>query len=150
MMTACPGNSATIGIAISPHRKAVTQLRAVTLSNTLTPYDKPSLITLVRLPAFERSAHGLLTEADHRWLDNTIAENPGAGVIMRGTGGVRKIRIALHGRGKSGGARVIYYYAGKMQRVYLLAVYAKNTQDNLSAAERRQMRQLTAVLEAEP
>lgn len=111
--------------------------------------DNPSLITLVRLPSFERGAHGLLTEANNRWLDNTLAVNPAAGVVVRNTGGVRKIRIALDGRGKSGGARVIYYFVGKIQRVFLLAVYAKNTHDRLSAAERRQMRHLTAALEAE-
>jgi hypothetical protein len=87
----------------------------------------------VRLPAFERDARGLLSEDANRW---------------RGTGGVRKIRIAVEGRGKSGGARVIYYFADRTQRVFLVAVYAKNKQDNLSAADRQQMRRLAAVLEA--
>ena len=68
---------------------------------------------------------------------------------MRGTGGVRKIRVALEGQGKHGGARVIYYYVGRKERVFLVAAYAKNKQDNLSAAERQQMRRLTVALEAE-
>ena len=104
----------------------------------------------MRLPSFERSARGLLGEEENRWLDNTLAANPTAGVVMRGTGGVRKLRIALEGRGKSGGARVIYYYLGRKQRIFLVSVYAKNEADNVSAAELRQMRKLTAVLEAEP
>jgi mRNA-degrading endonuclease RelE of RelBE toxin-antitoxin system len=94
--------------------------------------------------------HGLLGEEENRWLDNTLAANPTAGVVMRGTGGVRKLRIALEGRGKSGGARVIYYYLGRKERIFLVSVYAKNEADNVSAAELRQMRKLTAVLEAEP
>ena len=102
----------------------------------------------MRSPAFDRDARGLLSDDAHRWLDNTLAANPTAGVIMRGTGGVRKIRIALEGRGKSGGARVIYYYASRTQRIFLVAVYAKNKQDSLSAADRQQMRRLAAVLEA--
>lgn len=69
---------------------------------------------------------------------------------MRGTGGVRKIRVALAGRGKSGGARVIYYYVGAKERVFLLLAYPKNEKDNLTGGEKEQMRKLTAILEKEP
>src|SRR5665647_2676398 len=112
--------------------------------STIFPLRSKALLrTLVRLPSFERSARGLLGEEENRWLDNTLAANPTAGVVMRGTGGVRKLRIALEGRGKSGGARVIYYYLGRKQRIFLVSVYAKNEADNVSAAELRQMRKLT-------
>ena len=120
------------------------------LSPTLPLRDKPLLRSLVRLPTFERDARGLLGEEEQRWLDNTLATNPTAGVVMRGTGGVRKLRLALTGRGKSGSARVIYYFTVKSQRIFLVTVYAKSKQDNLSATERHQMRRLTAVLGAEP
>ena len=69
--------------------------------------------------------------------------------MIRGTGGVRKLRIALPGRGKRGGARVIYYYHAGSDRVFLIRVYAKNRKEDLAEAERQQMRRLATVLEAE-
>jgi hypothetical protein len=62
---------------------------------------------------------------------------------------VRKLRVALPGRGKRGGARVIYYYHGAADRVFLIRAYAKNRKADLSAAERQEMRKLAVVLEAE-
>ena len=121
-------------------------MRTLILSGILQEYDKAQPFTIVRLPTFERDARGLLDDEEQRWLDYTLATDPTVGAVMRGTGGVRKMRLALHGRGKSGGARVIYFFAANTQRIFLLTVYAKNMQDNLSAAERHQMRRLTAVL----
>ncbi len=112
--------------------------------------DAPVYRTIIRLPSFERSAKGLLSEEEQRWIDNTVGERPEAGAVMRDTGGVRKLRVALPGRGKSGGARVIYYYRGAKERVFLILAYPKNEKENLNAAEKKRMRKLTAVLEAEP
>lgn len=92
----------------------------------------------------------MLTEPEAQWLESTLAQNPAAGNVVSGTGGVRKLRVALRGRGKSGGARVIYYFRGARQRVYLILAYRKNTRLNLTAAERRVMRTLVAKLESEP
>jgi len=69
--------------------------------------------------------------------------------VIRGTGGVRKTRVALPGRGKSGGARVIYYYHGGAERVFLILVYSKNRKEGLTGAEKEAMRKLTALLAAE-
>jgi hypothetical protein len=120
------------------------------LHTILTEGDKPVFRTIVRVPSFERSARGLLGEAEHRWLDNTLGTNPFAGVVIRDTGGVRKLRLALERGGKSGGARVIYFYSGRKQRVFLLFVYSKREKDDLSSVERGHMRKLTAILETEP
>ena len=60
------------------------------------------------------------------------------------------LRIPLAGGGKRGGARIIYYYHGAKQRVYLILAYVKGTKDSLSGQETQQMRKLTAVLESEP
>ena len=92
----------------------------------------------------------MLTEPEEHWLESTLAQNPAAGNVVSGTGGVRKLRVALRGRGKSGGARVIYYFRGARQRVYLILAYRKNTKLNLTGAERRVMRTLVAKLESEP
>ena len=69
--------------------------------------------------------------------------------MIRGTGGVRKMRVALPRRGKSGGARVIYYYHGGTERVFLILAYSKNRKEGLTGAERLAMRKLTALLAAE-
>jgi hypothetical protein len=92
----------------------------------------------------------VLSEEEQRWLDNVLGQSPETGAVMRGTGGVRKLRVALPGRGKSGGARVIYYYRGAKERVFLILAYRKNEKDNLTGAEKRQMQRLTAMLEVEP
>lgn len=77
-----------------------------------------------------------------------VAANPKAGEIIPKTGGVRKIRWALAGRGKRGGARVIYYYHSQRLPVFLLAAYGKNEKANLCMAERNAMKRLIPVLVA--
>lgn len=75
-----------------------------------------------------------------------IAANPEAGNVIPETGGVRKIRWALPGRGKSGGARVVYYFHNESLPVFLLAAYGKNEKTNLSKAERNAMAKLVHAL----
>jgi hypothetical protein len=77
-----------------------------------------------------------------------VGANPKAGEIIPETAGVRKIRWALAGRGKRGGARVIYYYHDERLPLFLLATYGKNEKANLSRAERNAMKQLIPVLVA--
>ena len=83
-------------------------------------------------------------------MDHLLAQRPAAGAIVRGTGGVRKLRVRSSGRGKRGGARVIYYYHGRKDRVYLILAYPKNAKDDLSGREKQRLRKLTTVLEGEP
>ena len=68
-----------------------------------------------------------------------VATHPGAGDIIPETGDVRKLRWALEGRGKRGGARVIYYYHSERLPVVMLDMYAKNVKANLTKAERNAM-----------
>lgn len=75
-----------------------------------------------------------------------IAANPEAGEIMPGCGGARKLRVAKPGRGKSGGYRVITYFAGDMFPAFLLTVFGKNEKANLSPAERNALAGLTKRL----
>jgi len=74
---------------------------------------------------------------------------PKAWPIIVGTGGARKARAARGGRGKSGGARVIYYVVSRRDVLYLLDVYAKSMKENLTNAETREIRKLIAAIEAE-
>jgi len=75
-----------------------------------------------------------------------IANNPDAGAIMPGTGGARKIRFAKRGKGKSGGYRIITFFAGVDIPVFLLDIYSKSSQENLSQAGRNELRQVLATL----
>ena len=75
-----------------------------------------------------------------------IARNPTCGEVMEGTGGVRKVRFALPGRGKSGGARVIYYFHSDVMPAFLLSIFAKKEKGNLTKAERNALVRLVDVL----
>ncbi|HZR59425.1 MAG TPA: type II toxin-antitoxin system RelE/ParE family toxin [Xanthobacteraceae bacterium] len=68
---------------------------------------------------------------------------------MVGTGGARKARAARGGRGKSGGARIIYYVVSRRGVVYLLDVYAKSAKEDLTDAEKKEIRKLVAPIEAQ-
>jgi hypothetical protein len=70
-------------------------------------------------------------------------------VVVPGTGGVRKLRWALPGRGKSGGARVIYYYHNESIPLYALDIYAKNQKTNLFAAEKKAASKTIAAIKVE-
>lgn len=85
-----------------------------------------------RLQTFERSASGLLTEADVMELEIALMLRPEAGALIPGGKGLRKLRRPLDGRGKSGGARVIYYYISDDATIYLVFAYAKNRQSDLT------------------
>jgi hypothetical protein len=107
------------------------------------------LLEFIRLPSYERSSKGLFGEEEHRRVESMLVDDPVAGDVIEGTGGVRKLRVALSGGGKRGGARVIYYYRQSKGRIYLVLVYAKNERENITRAERNAMRTLTAALEDE-
>ena len=101
------------------------------------------------MPAFEKSARGLIGEDERRALEILLLENPGRGPVIRGTGGVRKLRIGLRGRGKRGGGRVIYYFRAAKDRIYMITAYGKTDQTELSAGDRAVIRELVERLEGE-
>lgn len=106
-------------------------------------------LEFVFLPSFERSAAGVLTDKEIRDLELELLENPHAGAVVAGTGGVRKVRLALPGRGKRGSTRVIYLYVEARQKIYLLLCYPKNEQEDLTAEQKKTIRQLVAKLQEE-
>lgn len=77
-----------------------------------------------------------MSEEERSAVVDIIAVDPMAGEIMPGCGGARKLRVARPGAGKSGGYRVVTYYAGETVPVFLLTVFPKNVKANLSKAER--------------
>lgn len=87
--------------------------------------------------AFERQAEEAgMSLVEVNDVIDLVARNPLSGAIMPGTGGCRKLRVAGRGKGKSGGYRVITYFAAQSMPVYLLAVFGKVEKANLTQAER--------------
>lgn len=104
------------------------------------------MITVAELPEYIRRAEKLLSDAERRDVVDYLAIHPKAGDVMEGTGGVRKLRWGRGGRGKSGGVRVVYYFHSEAMPLYLLALFAKNEQANLSKAERNELAGLVDIL----
>ncbi len=94
---------------------------------------------LVQTRRYSKAIKKILTEPERLAVEESIAHDPEKGVVIRGTGGLRKLRIAAKGHGKRGGARVIYYFWREQELILLLAVYAKNQQEDLSPAEQKML-----------
>jgi hypothetical protein len=104
------------------------------------------LITVAEVPEYIRRSAKLLSESERNGVIDHVAANPKAGDLIQGTGGVRKLRWARSGRGKSGGVRVIYYFHSEVLPLYLLTVFGKGEKADLSQAERNELAKLVQVL----
>jgi len=80
-----------------------------------------------------------LGDEDYRALQNHLMARPDAGAVIRGSGGVSKVRWAVGGKGKSGGLRVIYYWLTADGQIMFLRLYGKSEKENLSTAELKQV-----------
>lgn len=87
-----------------------------------------------------------LTDADLRRLQEELLADPQIERVMQGTGGVRKMRFAFENRGKSGSVRVIYVDFEIREKLYLLTAYPKSEKDNLTKAERNELKKLVEIL----
>lgn len=103
-------------------------------------------LTIAETKQFQSKAENLLSEVDRNSLINYLALHPESGIVMRGTGGIRKIRWARENKGKSGGVRVIYYYYNQDMPLFLLTLFGKNEKANLSQAECNELAKLTKFL----
>jgi hypothetical protein len=103
-------------------------------------------ITVVETPEFLSATRKLLDDAERSLLVEYLAYNPSAGDLIPGTGGLRKLRWGLEGRGKRGGARVIYYFHNSGLPLFALTAYAKNERADISQAERNEFQKLTKLL----
>lgn len=100
----------------------------------------------VETPTFTRLVTALLSDADYHDLQIELAETPDRGDLIKGGGGIRKLRYGMEGRGKSGGIRVIYYWLKDDHSIYMLLVYPKSKKDTLSDRETAILRELVKRL----
>ena len=104
--------------------------------------------TLVPIGTFEDKARRLLGKAGFDGMLDLLARRPKAGRVIQGTGGLRKVRIARPGKGKSGVTRVIYYYHNVDKPMLLLLIYAKADQENMTDAQKAQLkRHVDAIID---
>ena len=92
--------------------------------------------TVVEAPSYLADAERLFSSAERMAIVDRLAADPTCGVVIPGSGGIRKVRFGYGTRGKSGGARIIYLFSGERLPVFVLAVFAKNEKANISPAER--------------
>ncbi len=102
-------------------------------------------MTVQELPEFAHEADRLLGNIVHAQLIAFLGLNPTAGVVVPGTGGVRKLRWAVPGRGKRSGARVIYYFHNDSSPLLALDIYAKNVQEDLTEEQKKQLRRIAGA-----
>lgn len=104
------------------------------------------LISVVETTIFTRRATALLSREEYDALIDFLAANPYVGDEIVGTGGVRKLRFAAQGKGKSGGVRVVYYVLDEAMPLYALLIYGKGEQADLTAEQRKSVKAIAASL----
>lgn len=94
----------------------------------------------VETPIFTALVLELLSDDEYSEFQQFLIADPQVGDVIKGTGGLRKVRWAAGGKGKRGGVRVIYYVVDEAGQVRLLLIYKKGIQDDLTAAQRKQLK----------
>ena len=102
---------------------------------------------IIETPTFTRMITAFLNDEDYRILQHILAANPEAGDIIRGGGGIRKIRFALPGKGKRGGVRVIYYWQKSKDSIFMLIAYIKSKKSTLTTEETVILKRLVKEIE---
>ena len=104
----------------------------------------------VRLLEFDKQCKRIgLSEDDIYNIEIKLLIEPACGDMIQGTGGIRKIRVAINNSGKSGGARVAYVDFASYNKTYFLTVFAKGETDNFNQAEKSELKLLVSVLKNE-
>jgi hypothetical protein len=99
-------------------------------------------VWFIETPVFSSQLHGLLSDEEYRALQLALALRPEQGALIPGSGGLRKLRWMLRGRGKRGGLRVIYFWDPAEDGIYLLFLYPKNRQEDLTPDQLKRLRRI--------
>ena len=115
----------------------------------MTQSHHTGLLTFVETGIFTRLLGDVVSDEDYAEFQRELSRHPDQGDLLAGCGGVRKVRLAARGKGKSGGARVIYLYLRHREHIYLLYLFTKGDADNLSADGKKTMRGLAQQIRRE-
>jgi mRNA-degrading endonuclease RelE of RelBE toxin-antitoxin system len=107
-----------------------------------TPLAYYSAMIFIETPIFTKRLRELLSDDSYAAFQRQLAERPDMGDVIEGTGGIRKVRVASSGHGKRGGSRVIYYHFTSASQIALVLIYPKNEKDDLTADERKVLKQI--------
>lgn len=99
-------------------------------------------VWFIETPVFSNQLYGLLSDDEYRALQLAITLRPEQGALIQGSGGLRKLRWAGHGTGKRGGLRVIYYWDRAEELIYLLFLYSKGEQQDLTPHQLKLLRSI--------
>lgn len=105
-------------------------------------------IEFIETLIFTKQIKAIATDDELKNLQVELIAQPEKGDLMQGTGGLRKIRMATGGQGKSGSVRVIYFLA-TAEIIYLILAYPKNVKDSLNPTEKSELKKLTKLLKNE-
>jgi hypothetical protein len=106
-------------------------------------------MVFVETSLFTKLLPGYLADDEYRLLQIHLIEHPDAGAIIRGSGGVRKVRWRAGGKGKSGGVRIIYYWVTAEQKIFFLTLYGKGEKEDLSAQDLKRVVKLLEELKSD-
>lgn len=107
------------------------------------------MMTFIEHPVFTRRVGELVGAEEYRQFQIFLAENPEAGDVIPDMSGLRKVRLALPGHGKRGGARVLYLLFVKVEKIYFVYVYTKGEFEDIPTEKRRVIRQLVYEIRKE-
>lgn len=103
-------------------------------------------LLFIEATRFTERILALRAEPDLWKLEDLLCQKPESGRVIQGTGGFRKIRMGLPGRGKRSGCRVIYLYIKSASRIYFVYLYPKNEEVDLSADQKKQLKQIARTI----
>ena len=99
-------------------------------------------MVIIGTAIFTRHIRDLMSDVEYSILQEALVFRPDMGVLIQGAGGLRKVRWKLEGKGKSGGVRIIYYWKTEDDQIYMLFVYPKSEQENLTSEQKKALKQI--------
>lgn len=115
--------------------------------STIRQWRISRLMVFIEVPAFTAIIKKLMTDTEYAGLQEALVAQPELGKLIPGSGGLRKVRWGVKGRGKRGGARVVYFYLSSDQQIFMLAAYSKSQKVDLSADDLARLRMLSRVMQ---
>lgn len=107
------------------------------------------VMRFIETSVFTRRLVAIVDDDAYRKLQLELAVNPAKGRLIQGAGGLRKVRMAARGKGKSGGARVIYLHLEGLKVIYLVYVYDKGEADDLTSGQKKELRAIAEAIKQE-